>query len=44
VIEDLDNPDSYFDPSYVEVDRILACTEQFPIIHPKKANEIKGKW
>ena len=27
-----------------EVDRILHTTELFPIVHPKKANEIKNKW
>lgn len=26
----------YFDPAYLEVDRILATTELFPIIHQKK--------
>ncbi|KRX04912.1 Chromo domain protein [Pseudocohnilembus persalinus] len=34
----------YFDPTYVEVDRIIHTTELFPVIHPKKSNEIKGKW
>lgn len=34
----------YFDPSYVKVDRILKTAEIFPVIHSKKANEIKGKW
>mmetsp|Transcript_39794 Transcript_39794/g.35512 ORF Transcript_39794/g.35512 Transcript_39794/m.35512 type:complete len:259 (+) Transcript_39794:509-1285(+) len=34
----------FFDQSFVEVDRIIYSTELFPIIHPKKANEIKGKW
>ena len=34
----------YFDPSFTEVDRILWTTELFSVIHPKKANEIKGKW
>jgi chromodomain-helicase-DNA-binding protein 7 len=33
----------YFDPSFVEVDRILYTSELFPVIHPKKANETKGK-
>jgi chromodomain-helicase-DNA-binding protein 7 len=27
---------TYFDPSFTEVDRILSCTELFPVIHPKK--------
>ncbi|CAD8205649.1 unnamed protein product [Paramecium pentaurelia] len=35
---------NYFDPSYLEIDRLISSTELFPIIHPKKANEIKGKW
>lgn len=39
----IDN-ERYFDPSYCEVDRIIHTTELFPVIHPKKANEIKGKW
>ena len=26
----------YFDPSYLEVDRIISSTEMFPIIHQKK--------
>ncbi|EGR27208.1 myb domain protein [Ichthyophthirius multifiliis] len=34
----------YFDLSYIEVDRIIYSNELFPIIHPKKSNEIKGKW
>lgn len=34
----------YFDPTFIEVDRILHTTELFPVIHPKKSNEIKGKW
>ena len=42
--DEIENSENYFDQSYVEVDRLLSCTEQFPIIHPKKANEIKGKW
>lgn len=26
----------YFDPSYLEVDRIISSTEMFPVIHQKK--------
>lgn len=33
-----------FDQQYCEVDRVIHTTELFPVIHPKKANEIKGKW
>ena len=39
-----DDEDSYFDPTYTEVERILSTTDIFPIIHPKKSNELKGKW
>ncbi|KAL4510059.1 hypothetical protein ABPG72_010252 [Tetrahymena utriculariae] len=42
--EDAEENERYFDPTYIEVDRILQCVELFPIIHPKKANEVKGKW
>jgi len=34
----------YFDPSYKEVDRIIDTTELFPVVHPKKANDIRDKW
>lgn len=45
-LQELDPDDDiqYFDPSYLEIDRIIFTTELFPIIHPKKANEIKNKW
>ena len=33
--------EKYFDPSYIEIDRIIYASELFPIIHPKKANDIK---
>ena len=39
-----DEEDLYFDPTYTEVERILGTTDIFPIIHPKKSNEVKGKW
>lgn len=28
--------EKFFDPSFVEVDRIIYSTELFPVIHPKK--------
>ncbi len=28
----------YFDPTFLEVDRILTATEMFPVIHQKKVN------
>ena len=37
-----DEEDQYFDPTYTEVERILGTTDIFPIIHPKKSNELKG--
>lgn len=33
-----------FDPSYLEVDRLLYTTDMFPHLHPKKALEMKTKW
>jgi len=32
-----------FDPSYIEVDKVIYHTDMFGVIHPKKSNEIKGK-
>jgi len=43
-IEEDDEEQEYFDATFAEVDRVIQCVEIFPIIHPKKANEIKGKW
>lgn len=34
----------YFNPNFLQADRILSSTEIFTAIHHKKANEIKGKW
>ena len=42
--EDAIENEKYFDQSYLEVDKILQTNELFPIIHPKKANDVKGKW
>lgn len=33
-----------YDGTYLEIDRILDCTEIFPILHPKKGSQIKKKW
>ena len=41
---DPDREEEFFDPSYLKVDKILFTAEIFPVIHSKKANEIKGKW
>ena len=43
-IEDAIENQKYFDQSFLEVDKILQCNELFPVIHPKKANDVKGKW
>eukprot|EP00357_Protocruzia_adherens_P015827 CAMPEP_0115012704 /NCGR_PEP_ID=MMETSP0216-20121206/24912_1 /TAXON_ID=223996 /ORGANISM="Protocruzia adherens, Strain Boccale" /LENGTH=2334 /DNA_ID=CAMNT_0002381845 /DNA_START=106 /DNA_END=7109 /DNA_ORIENTATION=+ len=34
----------YYDPQALEVERILYTTEMFPIIHPRQASQIAGKW
>ncbi|CAD8066277.1 unnamed protein product [Paramecium sonneborni] len=46
IMEELDEvvEAQYFDPAFQEVDRVLSCTEIFPIVHPKKGSEMKGKW
>jgi chromodomain-helicase-DNA-binding protein 7 len=28
----------------LEPDRILSCAELFPLVHPKKGGELKGRW
>lgn len=33
-----------YDQNTLEVDRIVACSEMFDIIHPKKAGKILSKW
>ena len=33
-----------YDKKYLSVDRVLSCSELFPVIHPKKASQIKNKW
>ena len=33
-----------FDSNNLKLDRVVACTEMFDIIHPKKANKIMAKW
>ena len=39
---DIQHENQFFDPQYTEVDRILATTDIFPIVHPKKGSELKG--
>ncbi|OMJ68517.1 hypothetical protein SteCoe_34011 [Stentor coeruleus] len=34
----------FFDPNFVEVDRVLCTTEIFPVIHPRQACLIVDKW
>ena len=33
-----------YDKKYLCVDRVLSSSELFPVIHPKKASQIKNKW
>lgn len=35
---------TYFDKSFVEVERVLSTTHIFPVIHPRQAKQIRGKW
>lgn len=34
----------YFNPNFLQVDRVLTCSEIFTAVHHKRANDIKGKW
>ena len=34
----------FFDPSFLEIDRVLCTTEIFPVIHPRQACLILDKW
>lgn len=34
----------YFDKTYVAVERVLYTTLIFPVIHPRQAKQIRGKW
>jgi len=36
--------DRYFDPAFLEVDRVLCATEMFPIIHPRQAALVLNQW
>ena len=36
--------DRYFDPAFIEVDRVLCATEMFPIIHPRQAAMVLNQW
>jgi hypothetical protein len=34
----------YFDKNYVMVERILSTSMIFPVVHPRQARSIRGKW
>ena len=36
--------DKYFDRSYVNVCKILSCTNLFPVIHPRQAKNVINTW
>jgi len=40
----MEDEDNYYDMSYTEVDRLVYCADMFPVLHPKKALEMKSKW
>lgn len=42
--DELEDEENYYDMSYTEVDRLVYCADMFPILHPKKALEMKSKW
>jgi hypothetical protein len=34
----------YFDKNYIMVERILSTSMIFPVVHPRQARSIRGKW
>ena len=36
--------DEAFDPSYIQVERIVFTTNLFPVVHPRQAKQTKGTW
>ena len=36
--------DKFFDPSFLEVDRVLKTTEIFPVVHPRQASLVAERW
>ena len=39
-----DEASMYFDKNYLEVDKILYCTNLFPVIHPHTSKKICDQW
>jgi hypothetical protein len=35
---------TYFDKTFLEVDKILSCTNLFPVIHPHTSKKILDTW
>ena len=36
--------DDWFDPTFLEVDRVLYTTEIFPVVHPRQASLVSDRW
>ena len=34
----------YFDKNFTAVERLLSTTVIFPVIHPRQAKQVRGKW
>jgi hypothetical protein len=34
----------FFDKNYIMVERILSTSMIFPVVHPRQARSIRGKW
>lgn len=34
----------HFDKTFVGVERILSTTQIFPVIHPRQAKQVRGRW
>ena len=39
-----DDEDKYFDRSFLQVCKIISCTNLFPVIHPRQAKNVAGTW
>jgi hypothetical protein len=45
-VEGLDGEDliQYFDKNFAIIERVLSTTLIFPVIHPRQAKQVRGKW
>ena len=39
-----DDEDKFFDRSFLQVCKVISCTNLFPVIHPRQAKNVSGTW